>query len=68
MRKEINIGEGSTNVEINQTIGTPDEPSGPNIGGVSLTTGYGWGVDVGIILLIVGFLYVGKKFVDKWIK
>ena len=51
----------------NQTIAQP-EPSGPSVGGVSLTTGMGWGVDVGIILLIVGFLYVMKKFVDKWIK
>ena len=67
MNKTINVGEGTENVEINQTIATP-EPSGPSVGGVSLTTGYGWGVDVGIILLIVGFLYVMKKFVDKWIR
>ena len=67
MSKTINIGEGTDNVEINQTIAQP-EPSGPSVGGVSLTTGYGWGVDVGIILLIVGFLYVMKKFVDKWIR
>ena len=67
MNKTINIGEGTDNVEINQTIAQP-EPSGPRVGGVSLTTGMGWGVDVGIILLIVGFLYVMKKFVDKWIK
>ena len=67
MSKTINIGEGTDNVEINQTIAQP-EPSGPSVGGVSLTTGMGWGVDVGIILLIVGFLYVMKKFVDKWIK
>ena len=68
MNKTINISDGAENIEINQTIETPDKPSGPNIGGVSLTTGYGWGIDIGIILLIVGFLYVGKKFVDKWIK
>tara|TARA_Y100000310_G_scaffold101417_1_gene99458 strand:- start:321 stop:524 length:204 start_codon:yes stop_codon:yes gene_type:complete len=67
MNKTINVGEGTENVEINQTIAQP-EPSGPSVGGVSLTTGYGWGVDVGIILLIVGFLYVMKKFVDKWIR
>ena len=67
MNKTINIGEGTDNVEINQTIAQP-EPSGPSVGGVRLTTGMGWGVDVGIILLIVGFLYVMKKFVDKWIK
>jgi|TARA_Y100000296_G_C5124690_1_gene232259 hypothetical protein len=67
MNKTINVGEGTENVQINQTIAQP-EPSGPSVGGVSLTTGYGWGVDVGIILLIVGFLYVMKKFVDKWIK
>ena len=67
MRKTINVGEGTGNVEINQT-NAPSEPSGPSVGGVSLTTGYGWGVDVGIILLIVGFLYVMKKFVDKWIR
>ena len=67
MNKTINIGEGTDNVEINQTLAQP-EPSGPSVGGVSLTTGMGWGVDVGIILLIVGFLYVMKKFVDKWIK
>ena len=67
MSKTINVGEGTENVEFNQTIAQP-EPSGPSVGGVSLTTGYGWGVDVGIILLIVGFLYVMKKFVDKWIR
>ena len=67
MNKTINVGEGTENVQINQTIAQP-EPSGPSVGGVSLTTGYGWGVDVGIILLIVGFLYVMKKFVDKWSK
>ena len=57
MNKTINIGEGTDNVEINQTIAQP-EPSGPSVGGVSLSTGYGWGVDVGIILVIVGFLYL----------
>ena len=67
MNKNITIGEGERNIEIKQTIGTP-EPSGPSVGGVSLTTGYGWGVDVGVILLIVGFLYVMKKFVDKWVR
>ncbi len=67
MNKTINVGEGTENVQINQTIAQP-EPSGPSVGGVSLTTGYGWGGDGGIILLIVGFLYVMKKFVDKWIK
>ena len=68
MNKTINIPEGAENVEINQTIAQPSESGGPSVGGVSLTTGYGWGVDVGIILLIVGFLYVAKKFVDKWIR
>ena len=68
MNKTINISEGAENVEINQTIAQPPKPSGPSVGGISLTTGYGWGVDVGIILLIVGFLYVAKKFVDKWFK
>ena len=67
MKKTINIGEGTGNVEINQTIAQP-EPSGPSVGGVSLTTGYGWGVDVGIILIIVAVLYVAKKMVDKWIR
>ncbi len=67
MKKEINIGEGTENVEINQTIAQP-EPSGPSVGGVSLSTGYGWGVDVGIILVIVGFLYLTKKYVDKWFR
>ena len=67
MNKTINIGEGTDNVEINQTIAQP-EPSGPSVGGVSLSTGYGWGVDVGIILVIVAALYVAKKMVDKWIR
>ena len=67
MNKTINVGEGTRNGEINQTIAQP-EPSGPSVGGVSLTTGYGWGVDVGIILVIVAFLYVAKKMVDKWIR
>jgi len=67
MNKTINIDEGTTSVDIRQTI-IEDKPDGISVGGVSLTSGYGWGVDVGIILLIVGFLYVAKKFVDKWIK
>ena len=67
MNKTINVGEGTENVEINQTIAQP-EPSGPSVGGVSLSTGYGWGVDVGIILVIVGFLYLTKKYVDKWFR
>ena len=67
MNKTINVGEGTENVEINQTITQP-ESSGPSVGGVSLTTGYGWGVDVGIILVIVGFLYLTKKYVDKWFR
>ena len=68
-QKTINIGEGTSNVDINQTIVQPDsKPEGPSVGGVSLTTGYGWGVDVGIILIILGFMYVAKKYVDKWIK
>jgi hypothetical protein len=67
MNKTINIGEGTNNVQIEQTIVDP-KPEGPSVGGVSLSTGYGWGVDVGIILLIVGFLYVTKKYADKWIK
>ena len=67
MSKTINVGEGTGNVEINQTI-APSEPSGPSVGGVSLTTGYGWGVDVGIILVIVAALYVAKKMDDKWLR
>ena len=67
MNKTINIGEGTSNVDIQQTV-VEDKPDSTSVGGVSLTTGYGWGVDVGIILLIVGFLYVAKKYVDKWIK
>ena len=67
MNKTINVGEGTGNVEINQTLAQP-EPSGPSVGGVSLTTGYGWGVDVGIILVIVAVLYVAKKMVDKWLR
>ena len=67
MNKTITVGEGTENVEINQTIAA-SEPSGPSVGGVSLTTGHGWGVDVGIILIIVAVLYVTKKLVDKWIK
>ena len=67
MNKTINIGDGTDNVKINQTI-APSEPSGPSVGGVSLSTGYGWGVDVGIILIIVGFLYLAKKYVDKWFR
>jgi len=67
MNKSINIGAETNNVDIRQTI-VEDKPDSTSVGGVSLTTGYGWGVDVGIILLIVGFLYVAKKYVDKWIK
>ncbi len=68
-QKTINIGEGTNNVDIVQTIVQPEtQLEGVEVGGVSLTTGYGWGVDVGIILIILGFLYVAKKYVDKWIK
>ncbi len=68
-QKTIVIGEGTSNVDIVQTIVQPETQSeGVEVGGVSLTTGYGWGVDVGIILIILGFLYVAKKYVDKWIK
>ena len=67
MNKTISVGQGTENVEINQTI-VASEPSGPSVGGVSLSTGYGWGVDVGIILVIVGFLYLAKKYVDKWFR
>jgi hypothetical protein len=63
MNKTINI-EGGHNVQIEQTIVDP-KPQGPSVGGVSLTTGYGWGVDVGVILIIVGLLYVGKKVLDR---
>jgi len=66
MNKEIHINSGE-NVEINQTITEP-KPDSTSVGGVSLTTGYGWGVDVGIILIIVAGLYVAKKMVDKWIR
>ena len=69
MNKTITIGEGQENIEINQTIiEESSEPSGPSIGGVSLSTGYGWGIDIGIILVIVAILYTAKKFVDKWVK
>ena len=68
-QKTIVIGEGTSNVDINQTIVQPETQSeGVEVGGVSLTTGYGWGVDVGIILIILGLMYVAKKYVDKWIK
>jgi hypothetical protein len=69
-QKTIVIGEGTSNVDINQTIVQPETiiPEGVEVGGVSLTTGYGWGVDVGIILIILGLMYVAKKYVDKWIK
>ena len=49
MNKTINIGEGTNNVDIRQTV-VEDKPDGTSVGGVSLTTGYGWGFDVGIIL------------------
>ncbi len=68
-QKTIVIGEGTSNVDIVQTIVQPETQSeGVEVGGVSLTTGYGWGVDVGIILIILGLMYVAKKYVDKWIK
>ena len=67
MNKTINIGEGTNSVNIRQTI-VEHKPDGISIGGVSLTSGYGWGVDVGIVLIIVAILYVAKKLVDKCIK
>jgi len=78
MNKTINIGEGTNgrqifadrwtnSVDIRQTI-VEHKPDGISIGGVSLTSGYGWGVDVGIVLIIVAALYVAKKMIDKWIK
>ena len=67
MNKTINIGAETNNVDIRQTI-VEDKPDSTSVGGVSLTTGYGWGVDVGIVLIIVAALYVAKKMIDKWIK
>jgi len=67
MNKIINVDEGTTSVDIRQTI-IEDKPDGISVGGVSLTSGYGWGVDVGIILVIVAALYVAKKMIDKWIR
>ena len=67
MNKTINVDEGTTSVDIRQTI-IEDKPDGISVGGVSLTSGYGWGVDVGIILVIVAALYVAKKMIDKWIR
>jgi hypothetical protein len=67
MNKTINVGEGKTNVEINQTTITKP-PEGPSVGGVSLSTGWGWGVDLIIVVAIVGMLYLCKKGVDKWIR
>jgi len=66
MNKTINIGEGTTGVDIRQTI-IEDKPEGISVSGVSLTSGYGLGIDIGIILVIVATLYVAKKMVDKWI-
>ena len=57
--------EGQDNIEINQTIEEITEPDGLSIGGISLSTGYGWGIDISIILIIVAMLYVAKKFIDK---
>ncbi len=38
-QKTINIGEGRSNVDINQTIVQPEtQPEGVEVGGVSLTT------------------------------
>jgi len=65
MNKTINIGEGTNSVDIRQTI-VEHKPDGISIDGVSLTLGYGWGVDIGIIFIIVAALYVAKKMVDKW--
>ena len=63
------IREGQDNIEINQTIIEEIiEPDGLSIGGISLSTGYGWGIDISIILIIVAMLYVAKKFIDKWVK
>ena len=67
MNKTINIGEGTTGVDIRQTI-IEDKPDGISISGVSLTSGYGWGIDIGIILVIIAILYIAKKIVDKWIR
>ena len=69
MNKTIIIGEDQDNVEINQTIiEETTDPSGLSIGGVSISTGYGWGIDISIILIIVAMLYVAKKLIDKWVK
>ncbi len=63
MNKTINI-EGGHNVQIEQTIVDP-KPQGPTIGGVNLATGYGIGVDVFIILLVLGLGYASKKVIDR---
>lgn len=67
MNKTINIGEGNNSVKIVQTI-VESEPDSISVGGVSLTTGYGWGIDISIILFVLFLLYVGKKLLDKHIK
>ena len=71
MKKEITITTGNkpTELKIEQTIAQPEPtPTGPSIGGVSLTTGYGMGVDIAVVLGLVSLLYLGKKLFDKFIK
>jgi len=52
-----------TNVSIEQTT-TPS--AGIEVGGVKLITDLPWYIDTVIIMAIIGIIYVGKKFVDKF--
>ncbi len=66
-----NPEDGTTSVMVEQRpiVDGPREETGVEIspsGGVTLETGFGWGVDVAVVLVAVAGLYVGKKFVDKW--
>ena len=49
------------------TVETPSEqPTGINVGGVSLGTGYPWYIELPIILVVMALVYGAKKSIDYW--
>jgi uncharacterized membrane protein YvbJ len=60
--KTITVNTDDNSVTVQQTA--PD--TGLNVGGVSLDTDLPWYGDAFIVILIIAFIYIGKKCIDKW--
>ena len=53
---------GVSSVTVEQTA--PD--TGLSVGGVNLDTDLPWYGDAFIVLIIIGLVYIGKKWIDAW--